>query len=482
MSAYRAIVGWGRLVRSSGQHAVELPLQTGSTTTYASPTTILQNMNSYLGQGNKWQRFGAGISCSITRNRNINYHNDIGKREYTVATTGMYEPDFTIDGMVSADNLEWLMYLLNMPTFPGQSDNVYKFEYTAPEGPKTFDMCYLQSNSKTNEYATFDEVHIMTGCAINKATISYELGSDAGVTFSLECMALMDYASRMDNMGDVNDYLETIPADVFSTGCASYSTDGLTWTPFAQTDKATLTIENFLERRGNCNTNWASGYSMGTLNFTAELVTYSNDPTKVELVFLGYPRNSSSDIFSVKKVPYKTPYIRIHTDNGDPTAPSGTTEREGTKRLDLILTDAIVDSLDKRYESEQAILDEASLRASSGYINVYTTTTGWGEGYMPAAPLGKIAYNLNGGSFDVDANPTYDVISSTSATISLPTSAHVSKAGYTFAGWKATSNNNGITPVGDPITSVAKTAVTDVWTANAGTPYRLIATWTANNS
>ena len=489
MSGYRAIVGWGNLVRQSGQHAVDLPFQLISgtpSTTYASPTTILDNPDTYLvgtGSGRKWQRFGAALTCTITRNRNINYHNDIGKREYTVATTGMYEPDFTIDGMVSADNLEWLMYLLNMSEFPTPTSNVYKFEYVPPEGPKTFDMCYLQSNSKTNEYAGYDEVHIMTGCAINKATISYELGSDAGVSFSLECMALMDYASLMSNMGDVNQYLEDIPADVFSTGCISYSTDGTTWVPFAQTDKASLTIENFLERRGNCNTNWASGYSMGTLNFTSELTTYSNDPTKVELAFLGYARSNAdtSTIYSVKKVPYKTPYIRIHTDNGDPTA-STETGRNGNKRLDMILTNAIVDSLDKRYESEQAILDEASLRSSKGYINVYTETSGWGEGYTPPAVTGRIEYNLNGGAWDVDADPTFQITSATTGTtIQLPTDAHVSRAGYTFTGWKATNNNDGITPTDNVIQTVAKSTVTGVWTANPGTPYRIIATWTANS-
>lgn len=485
MSAYRAIVGWGTLVRQAGQHAVDLPFESGSSTTYASPTTILNAPDTYLsgtGTGRKWQRFGAAITCTITRTRNINYHNDIGKREYTVATTGMYEPDFTIDGMVSADNLEWLMYLLNMSSFPTASSNTYKFEYIPPEGPKTFDMCYLQSNSKTNEYAGFDEVHIMTGCAINKATISYELGSDAGVSFSLECMALMDYASLITNMGDVNTYLENIPADVFSTGCVSYSLDGTNWVPFAQTDKASLTIENFLERRGNCNTNWASGYSMGTLNYTADLTTYSNDPKKVELAFLGYARSdaNTSTIYSVKKVPYKTPYIRIHTDNGDPTA-SDSAGRLGTKRLDLILTDAIVDTLDKRYESEQAILDEASLRASTGHIDVYTTTSNWGQGYTPPAVIGKIEYNLGEGSWDVDASPTFEITSSTGSTIQLPTNAHVSRAGYTFTGWKATANNDGTTPTGSVITSVAKSTVTGVWTANPGTPYRIIATWTANS-
>ena len=474
MSAYRAIVGWGNLIRSSGQHAVELPYSSG--TTYASPTMIIQNSNTYLGSGKKWQRFGAAITCDITRNRNINYHNDIGKREYTVATTGMYEPDFTINGMVSADYLEWLQYAFNMPKFPVNSSGTYTFQYTAPEGPKLFDICYLQSNSMTNEYAGFDEVHIMTGCAINKITISYELGSDAGVNFSIEGMALMDYASLMSNMGDVNTYLEDIPADVFSTGCLSYSLDGSTYTTIAQTDKASISVENFLERRGNCNTNWGSGYSMGTMNFTVEATTYSNDPRKVELAFLGYARTdaNTTTIYSVKKVPYKTPYILIHTDNGDPTA-STDAGRLGDKRLNIYLTNAIVDSLDKRYESEQAILDEVTMRGSVGSIAVYTTVSSWGN-RSASAGTGQIAYYLDGGSWDVDANPVTQVTSATSASITLPTSAHISKPGATFSGWKAfTSNDPTQAVTGNILTSVSKSTVTGV----APQPYNLKAIWTS---
>ena len=489
MSAYRAIVGWGLLNRQPGQHAVDLPFAIVSgqaQTTYASPTTILNDLTTYLNQ-TKWQRFGAAVSCDITRTRNINYHNDIGKREYTVATTGIYEPDFTINGMVSADNLEWLAYAFNMPSFPSETttdSHTYKFEYIPPEGPKTFDICYLQSNNKTNEYAGYDEVHILTGCAINKVTISYELGADAGVSFSIEGMALMDYMSVASNIGDVNQYLEEIPADVFSTGCLSYKDNAsdTAWTTIAQTDKASLSIENFLERRGNCNTNWGSGYSMGTLNFTVETTTYSNNPAKMELVFLGYDRSDATNtgkIFSVKKVPHKTPLLCIHTDNGDPTATGDA--KDGDKRLNIVLTNAIVDSLDKRYESEQAILDEATLRGSVGYIEVYTETQGWGDGYTSSSVTGKIEYNLNGGSWDVDADPTFNVTASTGNTITLPTNAHVSRAGYTFAGWNATNNNDGITATGTVITTVAKSTVTGVWTTTPGTPYRIIATWTPNS-
>ena len=488
MSAYRAIVGWGNLKRIYDEHAVELP-KVSSGGAYAAPSTILTNLATYLLQ-DKWQRFGAAISCDITRNRNINYHNDIGKREYTVATTGIYEPDFTINGMVSADNLEWLRYAFNMQSFPSETStnsHTYRFEYTAPEGPKTFDICYLQSNSHTNEYKGFDEVHILTGCAINKVTISYELGSDAGVNFSIEGYALMDYMSVASNIGDVNQYLEEIPADVFSTGCLSYSNadTGDSWQTIAQTDKASISIENFLERRGNCNTNWGSGYSMGTLNFTVETTTYSNDPKKMELVFLGYPRvETAGQIYSVKKIPYKTPRLLIHTDNGDPTATAGTTARNGDKRLNIVLTSAIVDTLDKKYESEQAILDEATLRGSVGYIEVYTETTGWGsdDGAYTATPtsspiLGSINYNLDGGAWDADADPVFNITASTGNSITLPTNAVVSKAGYTFNGWKAYADNNPANDVtGDYLSTIAKSTVTGI----TGGVYYLKAIWSLN--
>jgi hypothetical protein len=366
MSGYRAVVGYGVLKRGNKEAIAELPLNTDGKTRLR-PDELIAAPSTYLDGGIKWNRFGAGVDAEITIERNINFHNDIGKRTYTVATTGIAEPSITINGYVSAEYLDWMRFALNVDestqTISTTTSNTTTdtFSYEHPNGVRTFDIMYVQMNSKTNDYAGYDEYHILTGCAVSTVTFSYELGSDAGVKFSIEILALMDWYSLVDeNSTDINTYLEDIPADVFSTGCISKSTDGSTYEAVAQTDSASLTISNFVERRGNCNTNYGSGYSMGTLNVEMDTSTYSNDPKKYMMAMYGYSDAATKNTYGMKKTPYQIPYIRFHTENGDSI--DGTTK---TKEIDIVINKVIPTSLNKSYSSESAILDSPKLRGEN---------------------------------------------------------------------------------------------------------------------
>ena len=378
MAGYRVVAGYGRLKRENGEHAVDLPKKADKTTT-ASPSEIFASLSTYLdGGATKWKRFGGGVDMDLTIERNINFHNDIGLRTYTVATTGIVEPSATINGYVSAEYLGWMKYALNMEdtdviisTSDGTTTETYK--YTHPSGPKMFDIGYVQSNSKTNEFAGDDEYHILTGCAINSVTFSYELGSDAGVKFSIEILALMDWFSLGTITGDINAYLEPVPKDVFSTGCVSTKqTESGNYEAVAQTDSASLTISNFLERRGNCNTNFGSGYSMGTLNVEMDTSTYSNNPKKYMLAVYGYdPTETVKSIYGVLKVPYQIPFMLFHSDDSD-TINAETL----TKELNIELDDVIATSYTKTFNPESAILDSPKLRGKNPIFKVsYKKTT-----------------------------------------------------------------------------------------------------------
>jgi hypothetical protein len=477
MSGYRAVVGYGVLKRGNKEAIAELPYSSSDKKARLRPDELISSPSTYLEGGTKWNRFGAGVDAEITIERNINFHNDIGKRTYTVATTGIAEPSITINGYVSAEYLDWMRFALNVDestqvisftpkykygedyilswdadvtydfgdiieygdsayialnitnnkkkipnenttywkvvsdfaeytgwdasktytlfntvtyngkyyvcikavsttethTSPDKSTTEWKelekinanttdtFSYEHPNGVRTFDIMYVQMNSKTNDYAGYDEYHILTGCAVSTVTFSYELGSDAGVKFSIEILALMDWYSLVDeNSTDINTYLEDIPADVFSTGCISKSTDGSTYEAVAQTDSASLTISNFVERRGNCNTNYGSGYSMGTLNVEMDTSTYSNDPKKYMMAMYGYSDAATENTYGMKKTPYQIPYIRFHTENGDSI--DGTTK---TKEIDIVINKVIPTSLNKSYSSESAILDSPKLRGEN---------------------------------------------------------------------------------------------------------------------
>lgn len=380
MAGYRVVAGYGRLKRNLGESAADLPTKSNTgTTTVVAPSDIFNNLSTYLdGGATTWKRFGGGVDMELTIERNVNFHNDIGLRTYTVATTGIVEPSATINGYVSAEYLGWMKYALNMEdtdviisTSNGTTTETYK--YTHPSGPKMFDIGYVQSNSKTNEFAGDDEYHILTGCAINSVTFSYELGSDAGVKFSIEILALMDWFSLGKITGDINAYLEPVPKDVFSTGCISTKYNSAdNFKPVAQTDSASLTISNFLERRGNCNVNYGSGYSMGTLNVEMDTSTYSNDPKKYMLAVYGYnPQDATKNAYGILKTPYQIPFMRFHTDDSD-TINAETL----TKELNIELDDVIATSYSKTFNPESAILDSPKLRGKNLIFKVsYKETT-----------------------------------------------------------------------------------------------------------
>lgn len=106
MSGYRANCGFGVLPRTDTDSVGMIPAQFD---VYNSDPS-----KSQLNQLNK--RFGAGIELSINRNRNNNYLQDIGYREFTTATSGMYDLDFTVSGAFVPEMSSWLEYLMMSPS------------------------------------------------------------------------------------------------------------------------------------------------------------------------------------------------------------------------------------------------------------------------------------------------------------------------------------------------------------------------------
>lgn len=101
MSGYRACVGYGKLTRTESVGPAEMP----EGMTVYNPTDTSKSCVHQL-----THRFGAGIDISINRNRNNNYKQDIGLREFTVATSGMLDIDFTINGAFAPSCCDWIQY------------------------------------------------------------------------------------------------------------------------------------------------------------------------------------------------------------------------------------------------------------------------------------------------------------------------------------------------------------------------------------
>lgn len=102
MSGYRANCGFGKLARTDSDNVGMIPAQYDVYNEDQSKSQINQLVH----------RFGAGIELSINRNRNNNYLQDIGYREFTTATSGMYDLDFTVSGAFVPEMSSWIEYLM----------------------------------------------------------------------------------------------------------------------------------------------------------------------------------------------------------------------------------------------------------------------------------------------------------------------------------------------------------------------------------
>ncbi len=106
MSGYRVMAGMGRLSRGSTNGPDSMgtaPKVFDSKATKGGTTDCLHQLT---------ERIGVGMTLSISRTRNMNYASEIGMREFAIGTPGMYDVEFTMDGIFApsvCDN--WLKYV-----------------------------------------------------------------------------------------------------------------------------------------------------------------------------------------------------------------------------------------------------------------------------------------------------------------------------------------------------------------------------------
>ena len=95
MSGYRVMAGVGSIPRNLDSEAggSPAPVKPEDLPDGETPLSCLQN---YL-----TKRLGAGVTMSLSRTRNNNYIQEMGLREFTAATSGNYEVDFSFDGIFS---------------------------------------------------------------------------------------------------------------------------------------------------------------------------------------------------------------------------------------------------------------------------------------------------------------------------------------------------------------------------------------------
>ena len=122
MSGYRVMAGMGRLSRGSTNGPDSMgtaPKVFDSTATKGGTTDCLHQLT---------ERIGVGMTLSISRTRNMNYASEIGMREFAIGTPGMYDVEFTMDGIFAPSVCDsWLKYVF----MQGSGNDPVEYEVTA---------------------------------------------------------------------------------------------------------------------------------------------------------------------------------------------------------------------------------------------------------------------------------------------------------------------------------------------------------------
>ena len=414
MSGYRANVGYGVLTRASGVGPAELP--TGMNVYGSSKTnSCIHNLT---------KRFGAGIDISINRNRNNNYKQDIGMREFTVVSSGMLDVDFTINGAFAPSCCDWLQYGImsekvlikststlvsstgteitktgevgyvkngdTTGTTPISYDDFTKYKtmttrasnkvgavevfyYVNLDGPKYFDIGYEQINKNTT-FGGKNELGVLLGCVIENFSISYESGSDSAITFSISGQAMSNWFTVTDDAFDYNAILDPVPAEIMVGGCVSVYDEGQKkYVAVAQTDSASVTVTNNLTKLGNCLKLYYSSVAMGAQTIEVSTSTYSNDPNKYLSYMYGYKSLASGTNYSVGKQPVPISKMLISSNNS--TAENQYNADTATEFINIELKDAYIGTANRTYNVENAIMEEPDIRARKVRLVVGHTST-----------------------------------------------------------------------------------------------------------
>lgn len=156
MSGYRVMAGMGRLSRGSTDGPDSMGKASKvfiSDATVGGTTDCLHQLT---------ERIGVGMTLSISRTRNMNYASEIGMREFAIGTPGMYDVEFTMDGIFApsvCDN--WLKYVF----MQGSGNDPVEYEVTATNQLVAYTDATYTTKANTPDDKTMYYVQIGTSGA-----------------------------------------------------------------------------------------------------------------------------------------------------------------------------------------------------------------------------------------------------------------------------------------------------------------------------
>lgn len=436
MSGYRVMAGMGRLDRGSSDG----PDSMGTASKVFDTTANATNNKDCLHQ--LTERIGVGMTLSISRTRNMNYASEIGMREFAIGTPGMYDVEFTMDGIFAPSVCDsWLKYVFmqgsdnnpveyevtatnqlvaytdatysakaNTPddkvmynvqigtsgakfgkkmlgadiksynAFATGSKVVKLFGYTNLQGPKYFDIGYQKINAHASGVSQYDGKNEF-GCLCGCIINSASISYDSG----------SDAAIRFSISGSaLCDYTQ-VGTDSFdySSILSELPTDVFVggcmsvfkdteYKAVAQTDSASVSISNSTSKLGNCNKLTYSSYSMAGLSYDVSTSTYSNDPEKYLKYLYGYDALTAGTNYHVGRQALPIGNMKIRTDD------TSATVTEKTMFMDINMSSVYVGDMNYNFSVDSPIMDEPSLRAQTLYMAVGYSKTGISAGESEA--------------------------------------------------------------------------------------------------
>lgn len=382
MSGQRAMVRYGQLTRANDdlKEPGKVPAAyrpTGDTEGYTFDPVKFDNAFTESSVANGI--FGAGMTVEINIDRQIEAKYTVGQRVYDAVSQGMLDVTATISGVFVPEHSDWLKFLFfNTPTpdtttVSGQTSIKYTFDSsTGPTADKLFDLFYVKKNSITTAGGN-NEWGILLGCAINSVQFQYEsAGGDASVNFTIDILALAPHLQLQSSANSPSGWTEQNAQNILSGGCVSVKdTSAGEFNPIAQTDSASITINNNLEKRGNCLKLTASAYSMGPLSVEMSTACYSNDPKKYLLKMYGVNDDTAVDtMITPRGLLRKIPFLQIKSKVEDAA------NKEYS--LSIVSTDAYIGSINASYDVNNAIMDEPTITVRGAEITVVYPTSSRG--------------------------------------------------------------------------------------------------------
>lgn len=459
MTGIRTVVGFGQVTRVHNDvktSMAQLPVN--------SEGVLLNKPSAILKDGQLSGRFGAGVTVTLDRSRDMEYRYDLGMREVTVASPGMYELGFSLEGYITVTNLKWLKYLFhteeieittttkgynkdcteiaNLTThtgdvylansrgvliksgipgkefkkymeFVGTSGNTVKVVYCDyPESPEKtmFDIGYVQSNTRAMG-GKINEIGILCGCMIESGTISYEAGSDYGIKFTLSGFALRDYLETTTDEMYYQDYVHTIDSEILAVGCLSVrQRDNDDLEQISYTDSASFTVNNTLDKIPECNEITYGGAVIGSIAYELNAQTYSNDPARYINAMLGYDTDfatkgitevGTTENMSNVYTPQRVPR-KIKTFKIRSSDDYG--KRTLSKFMDILTFDNVVSGVNKEFDVDNRIMDDPTITPLKAMI-VYGYKDSDVKGLPCTIPVEAGTTSMPGGTDGGDGFP-----------------------------------------------------------------------------